>query len=125
MQPCVVLMHGPSFGSCAAERNGAAAPGGSETAAPGAVAVAGWLSAAVGTWVQPAAPSIATTRPVTYPRLRMVVECRTCSQSGNRSGPEGREYDLVHIPSLNCFALPETIVLKERSRRPHPGRKET
>ena len=51
MQPCVVLMHGPSFGSSAAERNG----------------------------VAPA---------------------------------DGGEYDLVHIPPLNPFALPETTVLK-------------
>ena len=25
---------------------------------------------------------------------------------------DGREYDLVHIPSLSCFVLPETPVLK-------------
>ncbi len=49
MQPCVVLMHGPSFGSSAAERNGGAAAEGAGTAAAGEVTGTGWLSGAVGT----------------------------------------------------------------------------
>jgi hypothetical protein len=44
MQPCVVLMHGPSCGSSSAERNGGAAAEGAGTAAADDVASADWLS---------------------------------------------------------------------------------
>ena len=38
-----------------------------------------------------------------------------------RSRPRGREYDLVHIPPRNCFALPENDCIEGASTNAAPG----
>jgi transposase len=40
-----------------------------------------------------------------------IIGMETCA----RAHYWGRDHDLVHIPPLSCFALPETTVLKEPS----------
>jgi hypothetical protein len=70
MQPCVVLMHGPSFGSSAAERNGRSAAEIPGNGAAGELTGAVWVSGDLGEWAQPATHSI-TIRLVTHARCRM------------------------------------------------------
>src|SRR6516225_3649452 len=106
VQPAVERSESPRK-SCPRKRNGGAAED-SGTAAPGEVTDAGWLLGAVGTWAQLATHSNAT-RPVTYPRCRMAVECRTCLQSVQPK-PTGRP------GSRTCVTFHPSAVSRCRKR---------